>query len=132
MDEENKKPIEVEAEKIEVIEEKTEQEKVDKEETQQEEAPQEEAPQENSQNGRGISIAALVLGIVCLVSNYGRITCGILAIIFGSIGIKKDGNKMARAGLIMGIIGIAIWLLILIGWALVAWLGLASLFIAPF
>lgn len=127
MDEENKKPIEVEAEKIEVIEEKTEQEKVDKEETQ-----QEEAPQENSQNGRGISIAALVLGIVCLVSNYGRITCGILAIIFGSIGIKKDGNKMARAGLIMGIIGIAIWFLVLIGWALVAWLGLASLFIAPY
>lgn len=127
MDEENKKPIEVEAEKIEVIEEKTEQEKVDKEETQ-----QEKESQENSQNGRGISIAALVLGIVCLVSNYGRITCGILAIIFGSIGIKKDGNKMARAGLIMGIIGIAIWLLVLIGWALVAWLGLASLFIAPF
>lgn len=127
MDEENKKPIEVEAEKIEVIEEKTEQEKVDKEETQ-----QEKEPQENSQNGRGISIAALILGIVCLVSNYGRITCGILAIIFGSIGIKKDGNKMARAGLIMGIIGIAIWFLILIGWALVTWLGLASLFIAPF
>lgn len=127
MDEENKKPIEVEAEKIEVIEEKTEQEKVDKEEPQ-----QEKEPQENSQNGRGISIAALILGIVCLVSNYGRITCGILAIIFGSIGIKKDGNKMARAGLIMGIIGIAIWFLILIGWALVTWLGLASLFIAPF
>lgn len=67
------------------------------------------APQQN--NGRGFSIASLVLGIVSIpCCGYGWIT-GILAIIFGVLALKKlkktgAPTGKATAGLVMGIIGL--------------------------
>ena len=57
----------------------------------------------------GFSIAALVLGIVsCALFYipYIAVICGILAIVFGAM--KKSEDKMAKAGFIMGIVGVAI------------------------
>ena len=73
---------------------------------------------------KGMSIAALVLGIVSLVLfcyTYVSLPCAILAIIFGIVGKKKGGKGMAKAGLIMGIIALALvvlfWVLALAGFA---------------
>lgn len=60
---------------------------------------------------KGLSIASMVLGIVSLViwANFLiSLTCGILAIVFGNIGKKRDGKKMAKAGFIMGIVSVSI------------------------
>ena len=57
------------------------------------------------------SIAALVLGIISIVGAcmwYIGGICGILAIITGAIGIKKTQSKSAKAGLVCGIVGLAI------------------------
>ncbi len=61
--------------------------------------------------GKGKAIAALVLGIVALVFSccctYIGIICGVLAVIFGILEIKKngEGKGMAIAGTICGGIG---------------------------
>lgn len=55
-----------------------------------------------SSNGKGMSIAALVCGIVGLF--VGGLILGPLAIIFGAIGMKRGGRGMAIAGLICGIV----------------------------
>lgn len=69
-------------------------------------------PNENEEDQRkGLSIASMVLGIVSLViwANFLiSVTCGILAIVFGNIGKKRAGQKMAKAGFIMGIIALSI------------------------
>lgn len=73
--------------------------------------------------GKGLSIAAMVLGIVAVVFCcvwYLSIPCAILAIIFGIIGKKRDGKGMAIAGLVLGIVAIALYVL--------AIAGIASLF----
>ena len=65
------------------------------------------APQQ--QNGMGV--AALVLGIVALVTCWGAVVPSVLAIIFGKIGMTKadqglaNNRGMAKAGFILGIIG---------------------------
>lgn len=60
---------------------------------------------------KGLAIASLVLGIcgVCFVS----FVCSLLAVIFGSLRIKKvegvnNGRGFAIAGLVLGIIGLLI------------------------
>lgn len=61
--------------------------------------------------GKGKAIAALVLGIVAVVFSccctYVGIICGVLAVIFGILEIKKngEGKGMAIAGTICGGIG---------------------------
>lgn len=76
----------------------------------------------------GLSITSMVLGIVGLVLtffpglNFIGILCGILAIIFGVISKNRiqssdeelSGLGMAKAGLILGIITIAIFILTLV------------------
>jgi len=60
----------------------------------------------------GLTIASMVLGIVSLVLWcfwFISIPCGVLALIFGILGIKKPGKGMAIAGIITGAITIAIW-----------------------
>ena len=63
-----------------------------------------------------MAIASLVMGILALVSYYGGILFGILAIVFAHMANNKiessnylQGSGMAKAGKIMGIIGLAIW-----------------------
>ncbi len=74
------------------------------------------APQQ--QNGMGV--AALVLGIVALVTCWGAVVPSVLAIIFGKIGMTKadqglaNNRGMAKAGFILGIIGAALWVVIII------------------
>lgn len=59
-----------------------------------------------SSGGSGMSIASLVLGILGLFI-LGWLF-GTLAIIFGAIGMGRDGKGMAIAGLILGIIDLLI------------------------
>ena len=100
MDEENKEPQE-EKSTPEVVEQ-----------------PANEAKEES----KGMSVAALVLGIVSLVLIciwYISIPSAILAIIFGIIGRKKGARGMGTAGLVLGIITIVFivifYLLVLAG-----------------
>ncbi len=67
----------------------------------------------------GFCIAALVLGILAWVIPFAGILLAILAIIFGSIGIKRvnrnpnylTGTGLAVAGLVLGVVGIGIAIL---------------------
>ncbi len=73
----------------------------------------------------GMAIAALIMGILGFLT-FGPLA--ILAIIFGAIGIgqaNKDpslkGKGMAVAGLVLGIIAIAGWVITLIFWGSFFW-----------
>lgn len=59
--------------------------------------------------GKGLAIASLVLGLVGLIIS--ALICGLLAVIFAGVA-KSKGNKsgMATAGLVLGIIDLAFWL----------------------
>jgi hypothetical protein len=67
--------------------------------------------------GNGMAVAALVVGLIGLLL-FG-VVMGILAIIFGAIGIGKanalggKGKGMAIAGLILGVVDILAWIIIL-------------------
>ena len=106
--EENKDDI-IEIEKV----EETKQEENEEVKT---EAPKEEpkvefVKEETEKDKKGFSIAALVLGIIAIVLCciwYISVPCGILAIIFGIIGIKSSKKGMSIAGLITGAIGLVI------------------------
>ncbi len=79
-------------------------------------APNNQVPQND---GKGISIAALVMGILGIVGGfipvitYFTTICAILGLIFGVIGRKKSiaaygkASGLATAGLVLGIIGTA-------------------------
>ncbi|MBQ7016860.1 MAG: DUF4190 domain-containing protein [Firmicutes bacterium] len=71
------------------------------------------APVAASDPGKGMAIAAMVLGIVSFFC-FPAIT-GALGIIFGCVAKGKGSRSgMALAGIICGAIGIALWLLMLI------------------
>jgi len=83
---------------------------------------------EKTNAGKGMGVAALVLGILAVLCSFipcfsfWAILFGILAIIFGAVGMsqakKKNGKKgLPKAGLILGIIGT---LFALIWWSLFA------------
>lgn len=64
--------------------------------------------------GKGMAIASLVLGIVSFLCF--PIVTGVLAIIFGGVAKSKGyTGGMATAGLICGILGLALWVLMLMG-----------------
>lgn len=61
-------------------------------------------------DNKGLAVASLVLGIIsivfaifCCCIPYIGVLCGILAIIFGIVGIKSSGKTMAIVGLCLGI-----------------------------
>lgn len=68
----------------------------------------------------GKSIAAMVLGILAIVIPYLGFIIGIIAIVFASISLKEikrkqeQGKGMAIAGLVCGIVGTAIYALIIL------------------
>ena len=62
-----------------------------------------------SSDGPGWGIAALCCGILGLAFP----PLGILAVIFGAMGLSKKGRGMAITGLILGIIEV-VWLLLLV------------------
>ncbi|MAJ46181.1 MAG: hypothetical protein CMJ57_02505 [Planctomycetaceae bacterium] len=71
----------------------------------------------NSQDvgGKGLAIAALVLGILaffpgcCMSTFYGNYIIAILAIIFGAMSVSGPAAGMAKAGLTLGIIALVLW-----------------------
>ncbi len=111
MEEENKKEI-IEIEKTEQ-ESKTVEKKVEKKE-------------EPKPRKKGLCIASMVLGIVTLVLFcvwYISIPCGILAIVFGALGVKTIDKGMAIAGIVTGAIGLFIAFCILLSvftWGFIA------------
>jgi len=74
--------------------------------------------------GNGMATASLILGICSIVLfwlSFIGIVCGVLAIIFAVVAKNKikanpntAGAGSAKAGLVTGIIGIAIWLVMVI------------------
>lgn len=65
-----------------------------------------------SQPGKGLAIAAMILGIISFFC-FPAIT-GALGIIFGAVA-KSKGYRggMATAGIVCGVIGIVLWLIML-------------------
>jgi hypothetical protein len=64
----------------------------------------------------GLAVTSLVLGIISLFVclSWAAAACGVLAIVFGAIALNKvkagtgGGHGMAKAGLIMGCVGLAL------------------------
>lgn len=78
---------------------------------------QKQSTQKNKKDRKGFCIASMVLGIVAIVCFclwYIAIPCGILAIIFGILGVKSTNKGMAIAGIITGAIGLLIFIFIII------------------
>lgn len=72
------------------------------------------------------NIVSLVLGIISILSTlfwYIAIPTGLLAIIFGARGYKKEGSKLGLAGLITGIVGLTITIFIYISLIILIILG---------
>ncbi len=68
-------------------------------------------------NRNGFAIASLVLGILSIVLSclwFISIPCGILAIIFGGLGMKSEKRGLAIAGIVTGIIGTIALIIILV------------------
>ena len=66
---------------------------------------------------KGLNIASLVLGIISLISFclfYLSLPLGIIGLILGILGHKKNPEGMAKAGIILSIIGIVFSLGLLI------------------
>jgi hypothetical protein len=82
-------------------------------------APRAATPSSNAKPAKGLAIAALVLGITSFL--FFPIATGTLGIIFGTMALKRikanpnqEGKGMAKAGVICGIIGLALWILLLV------------------
>ena len=71
------------------------------------------AVQTNETAGKGFAIAGMVCGIVSMLCF--PIILGVLAIIFGAVA-KNKGYRggMATAGIVLGAVAIALWLIMLI------------------
>ena len=68
--------------------------------------------EENNKNKSAMGIASFVLSIISILFAafwYIVLPTGILAIIFGAKSVKKMGSKLGKAGLIMGIIGLSLF-----------------------
>ena len=66
---------------------------------------------EEKRKKTGMGVAALVLGIISIVSAlfwYISLPTGILGIIFGAVSAKKIGSKLGKAGLVTGIVGVSL------------------------
>lgn len=71
----------------------------------------------NKSSGKGFGIVSLVTGIISIISIEFiiiSIIFAIVSIIFGFMGLKKDNNNLAKAGLILGIVSLAVTLLLFI------------------
>ena len=72
------------------------------------------------EEGGGAAVAALVLGIVGLVTlcipyvNFLGLLCSILAIILGAVGRNSRSGGMAIAGLVLGILVVVLWAVLVI------------------
>lgn len=62
-----------------------------------------------NENGKGLAVASLVLGIIGLVLCPGGL-CSLLSMIFGIVSKKKGYNAsgLATSGLVLGVIGVTL------------------------
>lgn len=77
---------------------------------------------EENKNKSGMGVASLVLGIISIITAlfwYMAIPTGVLAIVFGAKSVKKTGSKLGKAGLITGIVGLALFAFIYISLILI-------------
>ena len=73
-------------------------------------------------NKSAMHIASFVLGIISIVTDlfwYITIPSGVLAIVFGAKSAKRTGSKLGKAGMILGIVGLSLFLFIYIGLILI-------------
>jgi len=78
----------------------------------------------------GLAITSMICGILGIVIPYLGFILAVLAIVFGAIAIHQTGSQpnlggrgMAIAGLVLGILAIAMWVIII---SLVAAFGVAT------
>lgn len=74
-------------------------------------------------NKSAMAIASLPLGIISIITNwfwYLSLPAGILAIIFGAKATRRFGSRLGKAGLITGIIGVAMCLFTYVTLVLIA------------
>ena len=73
-------------------------------------------PVKQKEEGKGMAIASLVIGILSVTCCCGGILPSILAVVFGFISKsqKKENNGMALAGIILGFAGIVIGIVSLV------------------
>lgn len=76
-------------------------------------------------NGNGLAIAGLVLGIISICASmwwFFGIILGVLAVVFGSVSLKTPTRSIARAGIVTGIVGLALSIIIavVVSWVLSA------------
>ena len=79
---------------------------------------------EKSKSGMGI--AAFVLGIISILFDlfwYMTLPAGILAIVFGAKATKKTGSKLGKTGLILGIIGLALFVFIYVSMTMILFIA---------
>jgi len=72
---------------------------------------------EENKKSTALNISGFVCGIISILTvlfYYISIPTGIIAIICSVKGIKKSGSKLAKAGLILGIIGLSLCVLLYI------------------
>ena len=111
MEDNNKEIIEVE--KVETVQETDKKENTENTKKEETEFKRVEEPKKEK---KGFCITSMVLGIIALIFFciwYISIPCGILAIIFGILGLKGINKGMAIAGLITGGIGLVVSSLII-------------------
>lgn len=80
---------------------------------------------------KGFNISSMILGIiavVCVCWWYVSIPCAIIAIIFAIAGKHDAGKGMGTAGLILGIIALALYILLVLGLGSLIGLTAASLY----
>lgn len=79
---------------------------------------------------KGFNITSMILGIiavVCVCWWYVSIPCAIIAIIFAIAGKQDAGKGMGTAGLILGIVALALYVLMVLGVGSLVGLTAASL-----
>lgn len=80
---------------------------------------------------KGFNITSMILGIiavVCVCWWYVSIPCSIIAIIFAIAGKHDAGKGMGTAGLILGIVALALYVLMVLGVGSLIGLTAASLY----
>jgi len=81
---------------------------------------------EENKKSTALNISGFVCGIISILTvlfYYISIPTGIIAIICSVKGIKKSGSKLAKAGLILGIIGLSLCVLLYILFVTIIVLG---------
>lgn len=81
---------------------------------------------ENLKTNSGMHIAALVLGIISIVTNlfyYMALPTGILAIVFGIKSARRTGSKIGKAGMITGIVGVSLTVFIYVSMIMILFLA---------